>query len=287
MDQDRDASSDLFTSAWHKFLRGFQHAQHFQSYILAPGDEVDANSLFTYAYDFDPDRQAVIISVGSVKRLPPYWSTTLGDALFNYRCALDHVAWALVTRGSSPPSKLSDWQQRKINFPVVSDGTAFTAKAIEALPGITVSDLAIVRARQPYKKNRIIKGHWLLTLRALNDQDKHREVRALYLRPTGGTVEFLSPPRDCVVTGDKWVTDPMLIQGGAKLGEIPLRITGPNPHVAVTTHLTGELAIDKDTAIARVLDITARQIKNLLEEFGPMPPTDGALAPLSRDDLPT
>ena len=46
--------------------------------------------------------------------LPESFSPRFGDAIYNYRCALDHIAWQLVLHGSDPTPK----NPKLVQFPI-------------------------------------------------------------------------------------------------------------------------------------------------------------------------
>src|SRR5207237_45158 len=74
--------------------------------------------LYTTRTEYDAKRHAVILRVESIKPMPVEWGLRLGDVVHNYRSCLDHVAWAIVRRGRRPPSRLSDWEQSSVYFPI-------------------------------------------------------------------------------------------------------------------------------------------------------------------------
>src|SRR5262245_24739618 len=65
-------------------------------------------------------------------RLPGSYSARFGDAIHNYRCALDHIAWQLVRHGKTPKPP----QENRVQFPIYREETAFRRRQGERLPGV-------------------------------------------------------------------------------------------------------------------------------------------------------
>jgi len=111
----------------------------------------------------------------SIKGIPPDWSLKLGDALHNYRSALNYVAGELVLSGRTP-AVFSD-PNSKFQFPICETTRKdfFNGRGVirkSQLPGVQVKYLRAISPLQPYKRG---KSHWALpALKLLNDLDKHR-----------------------------------------------------------------------------------------------------------------
>ena len=82
--------------------------------------------------------------------MPASWGLLVGDIAFDYRCALDHLAWALVCRGTTPPSVLTQQQQKAVYVMVAKSRRQFNTSLARMLPGAQRRGIAKVRAIQPY-----------------------------------------------------------------------------------------------------------------------------------------
>lgn len=97
---------------------------------------------------------------------PPvgWWSTIIGDCIHSLRCALDHVAWALV-------SKTGDTPTRDTAFPICVKPKAFKDRLpqIGKLPG---GAKTIIESLQPYPG----RDQWLRHIHKLDITDKHHHL---------------------------------------------------------------------------------------------------------------
>ena len=106
------------------------------------------------------------------------WALKAGDAIFNYRCALDHLVYELAVRncgGGVPP------HNNVIQFPIVTDEGWFDEKSrlIRALRETLPSEtLTIIRGLQPYEG----RNQALLRLQELNNLDKHKTLALSIVR---------------------------------------------------------------------------------------------------------
>jgi len=99
--------------------------------------------------------------------IPKRISTVIGDAVYNFRSALDHLAWQLVIANGKTPST-------QTMFPIFwGDRSADYDKAKERrMKGVSQAALAVVDRLQPCNG-----GHsYLGTLEALSNIDKHRHL---------------------------------------------------------------------------------------------------------------
>src|SRR6266542_2149681 len=99
------------------------------------------------------------------------WAVLLGDALYDLRCALDHIVYALAINqtGKDPPD-----DDASLAFPICNK-PGFFEKARWRIASLNEVTQAAIQTSQPYK--RLKPGQWfapLWWLGQLNDIDKHR-----------------------------------------------------------------------------------------------------------------
>jgi hypothetical protein len=123
----------------------------------------------------DQGRSQLIIRVTAVPKLPLRWSTIVGDAIHNFRCVLDHLAWQLartnLPHGEAPPNT--------VQFPIISEASGWAGQAFR-VAALSDRHQGLVESAQPYHR-----GVWmgagpprnpLEDLRDLSNADKHRFV---------------------------------------------------------------------------------------------------------------
>src|SRR5947209_8733843 len=103
----RDA---LFDGAWLKWRRALDHAQILQQDIDTALSNGNVDPLVSVRTEYLPRRHGFGVYAGEILGVPDEWGLVLGDVANNYRCALDHLAWTLVSRGRTPPGVLDGEQ---------------------------------------------------------------------------------------------------------------------------------------------------------------------------------
>jgi hypothetical protein len=113
----------LFDSAWLKWGRAIHHAKTLQTEL----DEASANSgpLVSVRTEYQSRRHGFAVCATEVRDAPAEWGLLVGDVAFNYRSALDHGAWALVTKNRRPPEILTDRGKKGVYFPIVRKRSDF------------------------------------------------------------------------------------------------------------------------------------------------------------------
>lgn len=145
----------------------------------------------TFRREFKPKRQLVKFRVADVRPPAPSWGLRAGDALNNYRAALDHLAWELFEHGTGrrPPK----WREEDVYFPVCSTTRGdFDKMCRRCLPGVTKRMRDLLSPFQPYN-TRIRTGRELLWLFDWNRTDKHRNMLPVLLRPFEYTILSRTP----------------------------------------------------------------------------------------------
>lgn len=269
----------LFESAWLKWGHGVAHAQTLDADIDAFSNGPDRDPLLAVRAEYHPKRHGFSVYPTELAQAPSRWSLMLGDIAHNYRCSLDHLAWALVNRGTSPPSLLNAQQAKGVYFPICDDRTTFEAelrtptgpKDRPKLPGIRYRDAAKVRRRQPYHyAPRTRPRHYLPVLGALNNRDKHRTVQPTWFHATRLDVE-ITRMQDCVVPSLGWSRRRGPLEINKEIAFIRARKRGSNPHLEVQTRVTSEPGIEDRIGVRTWIVQCAVFTALLLREFSAPP----------------
>jgi hypothetical protein len=220
--------------------------------------------------EYDAKRHCIVYSLASFESpFPPYWGVMLGNIVHNFRCSLDHIAWAIYKRGRTP--NLADHLERKVYFPVTASPQHFNNVLHEKLPGGVRADVAKVRAAQPYqvgRRNR--ERHVLWVLDGLAQKDKHRAIHPV--APVPDSTEIgIGAKVDCTYrrlasTGPRSILEP-----GAELARIYVKKTGPNPHVDVHPRFTLNPSINARLTLEQFLTKTTEAMLRLLYGFSDPP----------------
>ncbi|MEX2538218.1 MAG: hypothetical protein WD646_06165 [Actinomycetota bacterium] len=257
-----------FDSAWLKWAWAVVAGQALAADVKLFASDSERDRRFKVRNDYHPRRHCIAVTVEALPEIPVRWGLRLGDIAHNFRSCLDHLAWALVHRGSRA-GRLTAPEMRRVYFPVSKDRLAFNNEIVTMLPGVRRSDITIVRKHQPHTTGSRSALHSFTLLVAMSNEDKHRAIKPIWVIPTGATVS-INAERDCVVTRiGRPFSDP--IQVGCELVNFYVRKTGPDPDIDVELDLMGQPSIDLRITVLEWLDKCTAATGRLLSEFAPPP----------------
>lgn len=147
----------------------------------------------------------------------------LGDAIGNYRAALDHLTWALVKRFKAP---LTVKQARAVQFPMHNSAGDFEAQKARRTPGLPdTPHRAIMKGYQPYRRGYGPRGiRWI---RSLADVDKHRAVPVTVLAPHGISYTYSVNPGIGIIRVEHLSKGPVPLDPGTPIDKVIL-VREPN-----------------------------------------------------------
>ncbi len=264
---------ELFESAWLKWSWAKSHAQTLETNINAWGNNPDREAGITLATYYDVKHHRIDVYIDELDPLPIEWGLYIGDVAHNYRSCLDHIAWALVERGTTPTASLTPKAQAKIYFPVYSDRVPFNDSLKRMLPGVRRADIAIVRRYQPYHEGRRIRRdrHAFAVLHRLSNDDKHRTLQPAIVAPQSAVYGFDDVP-DCI--GRRGTPCFILrdsLKVGAQLAPIYVRKTGPNPDLKVHGNLAIQPGLPQGVLLGEWLAAMGELVAGLLRELSDPP----------------
>jgi hypothetical protein len=271
--------AESFDGAWIKWAWAIRHAQQLQSEIATFTADLDPDSL-RVSVEYDAKRHGFPVVITDLPVLPIKCGVLLGDAVHNFRSALDHIAWAMVDRGRTPLSDLNEGTKRGIAFPLCDhkaarnskDRTGWIKSSNRNLPGVRRADLALVRAYQPYRHGRRRNIHGLAILSALDNLDKHRTIQPLLTWPMGGLVEVRNWHHCEPTNPDSVVGKGGPLGVGAELFCIRVRKTGPDPKLDVYPRIAVEIAVYERILWQQWVNGIVGDIATLLHHLSDLPP---------------
>jgi len=172
-----------FDSVRAKIARGTHHAE---SLTEETGWGFPPSNRIPIRLEYEPDTGYHVYrtAVGHSEETISRWSLIIGDAVHNFRSALDHLVWQLAchkTGGANLPG-VSDKERRNVQFPIndrssQDDPRRFHAKG--KLKHVLPEHRAIIYEHQPFGSRRLnidLLIHSLVRLRELSNLDKHRII---------------------------------------------------------------------------------------------------------------
>src|SRR5262249_9060417 len=75
--------------------------------------------LIVLGRQYEPEAQAIVYRIKRAAKVRDGWGLVIGDAIHNYRSALDHLWWQLAIKklGREPTKE----EAKSIQFPILSD----------------------------------------------------------------------------------------------------------------------------------------------------------------------
>jgi hypothetical protein len=269
--------ADVFESAWLKWAWGVVDANVLADNVNTFASQPEFQMPILMRQDYDARRHCIVVTVADVAKplFPPLWGLLLGAAVYNFRCALDHVAWTLYKRGRTP--NLSPGRERQVYFPISDSRAKFNASLKTKLPGVRRADIAKVRRCQPYiKGKRNLDRHVLWVLDELGRLDRHRTIQPVVPVPDRSAYD-IGEQTDCIYRRTSVRNPRSILEPGAELTRLYVKRTGPEPYIDVQPHFTIDPAVKARLTLQEFLTRTMRAISLILYEFAEPPPSVKAI----------
>jgi hypothetical protein len=178
---------------------------------------------------------------------PPEISVLAGEALYQLRSAIDHLAFDLVKLNAGNIQLPADWEEHCF-FPLwlnVPKKPATYNCFSHILPGISKQAFTFIEGVQPYRSNRT--GNVLRLLADLSNIDKHR-----YLNLTKARLAN----RERIETSQGRYTSIRRIEDGAELDPVPTTwVDGKEP-----VYVERSISVDVSFAEPKLGGITTYQV---------------------------
>jgi hypothetical protein len=188
---------------------------------------------------------------------PESFSPRFGDAIHNYRCVLDHIAWQLVRAGTSPNPKRPD----RVQFPIYSTAKRFRRERAGRLPGVGRGPVDFIESRQPYPGRKAAE-YPLGTLAKLSNDDKHRSIHTVVAGLAAAEITF--DCTDCLVSGHFGAELAPILKAGTPIAGMIIERTGPNPKMDVDLGLGGYIALEDRRDALIILDQIKTEVTKIL-----------------------
>jgi hypothetical protein len=269
--------SALYEGCWHKLDRAKMHVGTLKRDIGVRLAHANTGQMYGYRQEFDPHLNCLSTFVNSVERPPVEWSLIIGDALTNFRAALDYLAHDLAGRGSKPHKRGT----RDPSFVIcrtVKDANGRDArKRIEGgFPGIKPRHRAVIEDFQPYQWLEWSDAHPLALLDRLVRWDKHREIEPVFSQHAGYFQMAFTDPTDFVPEraelgqGLKFRPPRRRLEPNTEVARVFGRRIGPNPSVVVHFKSTFSIAFKNGDWVEGTLDKIGKTILQLFTAIEPI-----------------
>lgn len=201
-----------------KIKRAREQIQGVAADIMAP-DAVGADAIITIKAVFDPPSGKYICIVDHI---PSTWQTRVsvvaGEVVHDLRSALDHLAWQLVLDHSG---SLSNKNAKKVQFPILKKQKDWSNNYTVSM--IKSANASLLVPRQPFSSQSAIDSHPLAVLQYFSNQDKHRILNSVLVRPLGFSLNDSDTVESIQVSYDFGSASPVLTVGSelVRIGGLP------------------------------------------------------------------
>lgn len=243
-------------SSWAKFHRAGTHLYDLEGELARLAGE--------YPQPIDAERQInAKEAYWRVTRVPEFREASLflGDAVNNYRAALDHLAWDLVKLGTHP--WLTSKEAKNVQYPLATSWKDLLDQKGRRVPGISKDEWAIIRANQPYRRDE--RGRALRALRQVSDTDKHRFVVPAIATHTQfvGRLELTG----CTATAIWRCPPKRALHVGMKLLRVSFTPTARQYDVKIESHLTVEPSLARGVLLMPTVTAIRAAVLHILSQF--------------------
>jgi len=265
--------ADPFGSAREKLRRGNLHHQALKVEFL----RLEKEQTERIGLDFELEGKSVLFRelphklaiatarLKSAPRLSPDFPLIFGDAIHNFRAALDHLIWALVREQGI---RLSARDARHVYFPMHNSAKAFDDLKQMRTPGLPDHPhRAILKRYQPYSRGDGPQAiRWL---RHFSDRDKHRVVTPSFIAPQGIRIGCQAPPGVTLLGIKELVGGPVILETGTPVAKV-WAIARPDtrdPDVRVDCNFTVLPLLSKRVPADTLLRRIAETVTELIAAF--------------------
>lgn len=231
---------------------------------------------------FEPNEGRIQLIISSVPNYPTEWSLLIGDAVQNFRAALNYLAWELA-KWNLAKQGLSRDPDGGTQYPIATQPQHFQRHYVK---DIHPNHIALMEHLQPYRPGAMERtetqyvqpykwylewaptiNHPLGRLQTLSNADKHQSLRPIAIRHAVGS---LRPEAyrgiDCEITSvAMFATD--IFKIGAVWANIVVRPTGNNPQVEMNDHFTPEIAFENFWSLEETLSKISTEVAFIIGKF--------------------
>ncbi len=167
---------DDLKGVWSKIDRACEHLESYEDVL----PDFRKSQPYSWASETDLDTGDKVWRVRGQPTAPPFhWNVIIGDCLYNFRSALDHLAWQLVLVNGSTPT-------RSTAFPLFDSPSAWKQLSPSRLRGMDNKAIALIQQTQPCFGSNPYRNQILSWLDGLHNVDKHRHFNLTIAGTMGG-----------------------------------------------------------------------------------------------------
>lgn len=258
-----------------KIKRGVQHVDALNREIDRIFTKRKRPPGFQVRHEFHPEDETFRIVISKVDQLPLKVGTLVGDAVHNFRSALDQLVFelAFIDNGGSETGL------GKTGFPASTDIDNFRGGHVQnkLLAGMTQKHRAMIKRFQPYQVRKELRPRHLLTfLDDLSNDDKHRLLQPMLIAPQGFGFVFPGDlqghnchfPGPLVTFGaPNFIGRPL--EPDAEIFRAPIVVTGADPEMPADCISSSFVGLRDGRPIQDCLETIVPFVREIVDTFAP------------------
>lgn len=168
---------------FRKLSRGIHHRAEVDRLVKA----FVKTKPYTIRSEIEPQSRDKVWYLNNTPRTPPLSvSISAGDAVYNLRSALDHLAWQLVINNGNQPDE-------RTAFPISESPDYWNRWWKAKTEGMSDPAVALIKCYQPCFQTHHYLGLWASWLEGLSNIDKHRHLHVTLSAANGGLFSHSVP----------------------------------------------------------------------------------------------
>jgi hypothetical protein len=227
---------------------------------------------------YDPSSERVLFVAEKVTpEIPEDWGLAIGEIVYNLRCALDHLWWALALDhlGREPTAR----EAPAIQFPILDQGHPEKWAGNRYIRHVAPAAAARARSLQGYDLGED-EETLLGVLRSLSNTDKHRRVEPTIFTSSHWSLPLGAVPCvDCQIPNNG--AEPPIYESDVEFGDdrpvvgdvvlgVKVVPTGPAPDIDISPQILGDICFASEAPILLTLKQLGRLVKAIIIEFAPV-----------------
>jgi hypothetical protein len=245
--------------AWAKFHRADEHRAALKAEIKRLL-EAEVRPPIDIGLHYEPQTSSYLVVIARVVDLR-HIGLIFGDALQNYRAALDYLVCRLLLSKGAPITTQTAW-------PVAKDAAAWESAKGKQLAGVDPAYVEIIERYQPKEAGDEADIHPFATLAALSNKDKHQLLTPAPVNMDRVRMQPTNLLHCAVERMEPLLKRPGPLEPGTQLARVFL-VTPLEPEHAVNVQMEASLypALEDGRGLADVLDQIRARVINVLSEF--------------------
>jgi hypothetical protein len=256
-------TDSLLKGSLDKIRWARRHAERLDALI---DREIRARA-YKLRYEYDPNTRYLQLVWDQPAITDPQYGLRIGDAVQQFRSALDLAVWELTILDGSEPGSFSG---PKLQFPICTDEGNWNSLGKGQARGVSTNAERVIRENQPCFRLDHPDQDELAFLATLSNQDKHRVITPIQAAVDIDQEAMEKFVAQHLLTG--LIESQYFVTPVGKLFKPRQNIVGPltsppDPEMNVEVGSSGDLALWDGALVIPTLDNIGHRVERLIREL--------------------